>query len=139
MSLLNHELIHFFVTFAIAIFVYWKYKKISLVIVVFAIGIFLDLDHLIDLYISGGNLSQITQGLYFSASGKVYVLFHSWELLIPWWIYILYSRKYDLGWTVTLAFVAHILIDQFSYQTYPTTYFLTSRIINKFNLGEIFR
>lgn len=139
MSLLNHELIHFFVTLLVSFFIYWKYKKISLVIVVYAVGIFLDIDHLFDLLAAGGNLSQISQGLYFSSSGKVYVILHSWELLIPWWIYIAYSKKYDLGWTVTLAFIAHILVDQLSYPTYPLTYFISFRAMHNFNLGEIFK
>lgn len=138
MSLILHELIHFFVSFLIAIFVYKKYRSWKLALIVMLVGIFLDIDHIFDIILASGNLSQITSGHYFATSQKAYVLLHSWELLIPWWIYIVYSKKYDLGWAVTLTFIGHLLIDQFSYSTHPMTYFLSFRIIVDYNLSKLF-
>lgn len=137
MSLILHELIHFFVALAIAGFIYLKWRNWKLVVWVFAVGIFLDIDHLIDCYLTNGDFN-VFENSYFATSQKAYVLLHSWELLIPWWIWIIYSKKYSLGWTISLAFVGHLLIDQFSYSSQPLTYFLTYRILHGFDLSELF-
>lgn len=137
MSLINHELIHFFVTLLIAIFVFLMWRSWKLVIWVFAIGIFLDTDHLIDCYLATGGIN-IFNNSYFTISQKAYVIFHSWDLLIPWWIYIIYSKKYPLGWAVTLALLGHLLVDQFSYSAHPLTYSLIYRIFHHFQLNQLF-
>lgn len=143
MHLISHELIHVFVSLVISVFVFWSFdcaqdKKWKLVIWVFAVGVFLDMDHLFDLITASGNLNDIFASSYFLRSNKVFVFLHSWELLVPWWIYIIWSRRYPLGWAVTLAFVGHLLVDQFSYGAYPLTYFLTYRWINNFQLDQLF-
>lgn len=147
MKLINHELIHFFVTFLIAVFVFWKWKNWKLLIWVFGVGIFLDLDHLVDWLLAGGNFSNIRNiitGYYFTTSQKAYVPLHSWELLIPWWAYIIWTARqgsknnYSLGWAITLAFIGHLLVDQFSYSTQPLTYFFSYRVINEFQLNTLF-
>lgn len=137
MLLIGHELIHFFVTLLIATIVYLKWRNWKLVVWVFAVGIFLDTDHIIDCYLATGGLN-IFNTSYFQISQKAYVFLHSWELLIPWWIYIIYSKKFDLGLAVTLVFIGHLLVDQFSYSTHLLTYFLSYRIINGFELGKLF-
>lgn len=138
MSLVWHESIHFFVSFLIALFVFYRYGSWKLVAIVFLVGFFLDIDHLVDWILANGSLDDIVTGHYFASSQKAYVLLHSWELLIPWWIYIIYFKKFDLGWVVTLAFIGHLLIDQFSYSTQPITYFLSYRILVDFQLDRLF-
>lgn len=138
MTLIWHESIHFFVNLLIALFIFYRYKSWKLVLIVFLVGIFLDIDHLVDLLLANGNLSDIITGYYFASSQKAYVLLHSWELLILWWIYIIYSKKFDLGWAVTLAFLGHVFIDQFSYSTYLLTYFFSYRILVDFQLDKLF-
>lgn len=146
MRLIYHESIHFFVALAIAAFIYWRYKSWKLVFLVLGVSFLLDIDHLFDLMAAGGGLKDAFSSSYFLSSNKVYVFLHSWELLIPWWIYIIWTTprqssgraNYPLGWAVTLAFVGHLLVDQFSYGAYPLTYFLTYRIFHHFNLNQLF-
>lgn len=147
MSFWQHETLHILVTLIVAIFAYWRYRKISLVIIVCLVGLCLDIDHVFDYLLAHANLKQLATGEYFTTSGKVYVLLHAWEWLIIWWGFILFilpaiDKKpihYDLAIVVTLAYLGHMLIDQFSYQTQPETYFITFRILYNFNLKEIFR
>ena len=156
MRLIFHESIHFFVALIIAILIYSQYKSWKLVIIIFTVSFLLDIDHVIDLVAANGKLQDIITGHYFSISQKAYVLLHSFELLIPWWIYIICcshpktgriypakrakacQSKLGLGWAVSLAFVSHLLIDQFSYNTSLLTYFLTYRIMNGFELTKLF-
>lgn len=147
MSFWQHETLHILVTITIAFFAYWRYRKISLVVAVCLVGLCLDIDHIFDFIWAQANVSQLLTGDYFTTSGKVYVLFHAWEWIIVWWIFIIFilpaidkqKIHYDLGLVVTCAFLGHMLIDQFSYQTKPETYFITFRILHNFNLKEIFK
>ena len=148
MSLILHELVHFFVSLLIAFFVIKKYKSLKFAIIVMVVGMFLDIDHIFDIILASGNFKEIITGHYFATSQKAYVLLHSWELLIPWWGYICWKTShhssgsknnlYPLGWAVTLAFVGHLLIDQFSYNTHLFTYFISYKIFVNFDLSKLF-
>ncbi|MGB2662017.1 MAG: hypothetical protein WBD04_06505 [Candidatus Omnitrophota bacterium] len=90
-------------------------------------GIFIDVDHLIDYFLYYGyrfNLKDFIAYNYM-ASGKIYIVFHSIELITVIWIFSLV-----FSWAIPLAsgMTLHILIDAFfSHRTTPLFLFLIYR------------
>lgn len=74
-------------------------------------GVLIDLDHFVDYFLYYG--AKLNVGDFFNyryrASGKCYIFFHSWELMIFLWISSLFFR-----WLIPLAsgVTLHLLIDQ---------------------------
>lgn len=143
MPFIFHESIHLFAGLIVFVVSYWLFRqKIGfwpLFFLVFGITFLLDVDHLFDLFLAHGKWRDFSSGYYFSTSNKAYVFLHSFELLIPVWLYALFSKKYYFGWIITFTLLAHLLVDQFSYCANPFTYFLTYRAINHFDLKILFR
>lgn len=110
------------------------------------ISVFLDVDHLFDYWLAHGfNLDwrrfveETTDrgGLYFLKSGKLLILFHSWEILVLVW---LGSLVWDLPWfsmAFIFSFVPHLLWDQLTYAKNPLMYFFLFRAWKRFELEEV--
>ena len=86
-------------------------------------GVLLDGDHLFDCgyYIlhekCGWKLSnpkEIFGTEYGKEREKIFIPLHSWELLIPLWLVSLAWLSIPLAIWLTVAFLTHIMIDQFS-------------------------
>lgn len=137
-----HETVHLIFTAILSIFLYFRFKNWKLILVAFFVVIFLDLDHLFDYFVYSlktGSFTFLFVTDYFHGSGKVFVLFHGWELSIPLW-YLAYKigqRKNIVGleWAMTLSYLGHLLVDQFFYTPNPLAYFLTFRILTGFDLN----
>jgi len=136
-GLFFHEMTHLLLASFIAGIFYWRFKKIRLVAVILAVSMFVDLDHLFDYWHFVGSLDirPFFQGVdYFFGSQKVFVLAHSWELVIfllfwSWW------KKIPLVLAVSLALAGHFLIDQFTYHPSIWGYFLIFRLKHGFSLS----
>lgn len=114
----------------------------------FLINILLDADHLFDYWLANGfdldhkkfmneTVGGNEPGVYFRKSGKVVVLFHSWELLplilaAAWAVNIP-----QLGISFVLGFVPHLLWDQITYAKKPLMYSFIFRAFHKFDLEKI--
>ena len=130
-------LIHLIITIAISLYAYFKFDCISCVVFSFLGGILVDMDHFIDyfLYYRRFNLKSFFS-LEFVKSGKVYVLFHSWELTLLFLLAgTVTQSKPVLFFAISLA--AHLLIDHVQ-KSNALFYFLTYRIIKKFDITAIF-
>lgn len=132
---------HIIISTSLSAIIYYFTKSIFLGVINFIVGVFMDMDHLIDYCLSGPkkliNKDEFLNGFYFDKSGKIYVFLHSYELLIFWWIIVIYFKWYLLGIIVSFAFVSHLVFDQFSYNLHPLVYFFIFRIIKKFKLKEL--
>ena len=131
------ELHHLLPAIVIGCFAYRKFRSLRLVGIIFAASFLIDLDHLIDLYLFAGHLKfwQIFGKVdFFTESQKVFVLAHSWELVVLLGLWGWLRRKPAILLT-GLAFLGHILIDQLTYAPHPLGYFLTFRLLNNFDLA----
>ena len=68
-------------------FLIWKYlfKNINVFLIAFLGGVLIDLDHLFDYFLAFGakfNLTYFAKGYQFLKSDKIYIPFHSWEIVI---------------------------------------------------------
>jgi len=98
-------------------------------------GIFLDLDHLVDYFLSGRKrfiLKDFMQHKYL-ASGKIYLLLHSWEINLIILALALFSGSGLLS-ALFLAMTMHLLIDNLQREN-SLFYFLIYRIHKGFDYG----
>lgn len=145
MVLLIHELLHLLFGASIGLVFWVTYRNTKLLIASILTSLLLDLDHFIDLFLFTSQQNKlftpwtiITEN-YFAGSGKVYVVFHSYEIVILLLIIGYYMRRlrpYLL--VVSASICAHILFDSFTYKPALFEYFLTYRIMNDFSI-EAFR
>lgn len=104
---------HIVVTLIVSIVIYKIYLSFTLVALVVVGGILIDVDHFIDYFLYAGlkfNLKKFAL-IDFLKSGKIYIFFHSWELVI--FIYftglLLGLGRYTLA--LSLGMLGHLLVD----------------------------
>lgn len=129
---------HVGVTLIISIVIYKIYLSFTLVALVIVGGILIDLDHLIDYFLYAGftfNLKKFAL-IDFLKSGKVYLFFHSWELIIFLYIigFLLGVGKYSLA--LSLGILGHLLVDSIFHKTF-LLYSLFYRIWYNFDANKI--
>lgn len=141
MFLFFHELIHLLTGLGIGLFFSQKLKNIKLLLVAFIASTFIDLDHILDLLLylfyahQPFNPLAILSVNYFKLSGKIFVLLHSYELVLILIVLGLYLVKWRYHlWVIAVSFLFHILIDQFTYSPKFQEYFLIYRFINSFSI-----
>ena len=120
--------VHFIATAIACVWVYSFSGNPAYVVVLILGGIFIDLDHFIDYFLFFGpkfNLNDFF-GFSYLESGKVYVFFHSWEiifLLLAVGIYFSSSALLIFCFGLSL----HLAIDNLQRKN-PFIYFLSYRI-----------
>lgn len=139
--LIISEFQHFFLTLAIAIFFFWRYRDWRIIPFCFLVGFFIDFDHWFDQFACFGfdfSLTKFFNFDYVYECQKVIVPLHGWEFLIPLWLIgKLINRKFKikgLEWAIPLAYLGHLFLDQFSGTCHPLAYFFTHRLLNNFSL-----
>ncbi len=108
------ELIHFLIATGMAAFIYWRYRKWSLVIIVYAAGFLVDFDHLVDFLIDVGwstDLARFFRAEYFMEANRLILPLHAPEILIPTWLIAWYYRRLDIDWAITRGLGGHLLFD----------------------------
>ncbi|MBT7592323.1 MAG: hypothetical protein HN561_14795 [Candidatus Scalindua sp.] len=108
----------------------------------FLSGVLIDIDHIIDYYREHGinlRIKQFFEVCHNTKLSSVWIIFHSWELLVILSIYA-FSMSWD-PWIVglTIGFTQHIVLDQFFNKTNKLTYLFFWRLKNGFNVKKIFR
>lgn len=149
MSLLFHELSHLVLSLLVA-FIIWKkgHKHIGVFIAALLGGVLIDLDHLIDYFLAFGttfNLTYFLKGYAFLKTDKIYVLLHSWELVIILFLALpavallckqakegLFIRILILAFSLSLFF--HLIVDVQTNSMKAQSYFLLYRMSNNFEL-----
>lgn len=130
--------LHILISVLCAVIIYWLFHSVKMAMLCLLVGIFIDLDHLIDYFMYFGLRFRLIEFFtsLFLRSGKVYLFLHSWELLVPIWLWGIYFKQEILALAITLGFVAHLLLDQCR-RTIPFAYFLSFRIFNNFKAEKI--
>ena len=136
------ELQHLLVTLVIALCLFWRYRNWQLIPACFLFGFFIDIDHFFDYFACYGLNFDLSQFLdvcsYVDQSGKIYVLWHGWEYIILFWLIGRWTgnRKKIKGleWAVSLSYLGHLLLDNFSFSHHPLAYSFIYRLLNNFSL-----
>jgi len=105
------------------------------------VGVFIDLDHLLDFWIERG--FSLSPGKFFDfcfhgTSRRFFDILHGYEF-IPFmaWITTLPASR-DLGWGLTVGYTLHLLGDQiFNTHLHRWTYFFTFRLYHRFDWKKI--
>jgi len=98
-------------------------------------GIFLDLDHLVDYFLSGRKrfiLKDFMKHKYL-ASGKIYIFLHSWEIDLIILALAVFTGSGLLS-ALFLAMTAHLLIDNLQREN-SLFYFLSYRVRKGFDFS----
>ncbi|MBN2453336.1 MAG: hypothetical protein JXB40_03640 [Candidatus Omnitrophica bacterium] len=116
------------------------FRSIGCAIISFMAGTLIDLDHLIDYYASFGftlNIKDIYRACHDVKLKKLYLILHSYEILILLWavIFAFGLSKYWIA--IAIGFTQHIFIDQITNEVNPMGYFLAYRFSKKFKKEDI--
>jgi len=106
----------------------------------FLVGFFIDLDHFFDYWISNKKIStgkEFFDFFYEKKSQKVYVFFHTVELISIIFIIGKIILNDLITYSIILGFTVHLIMDYIGNKPKPPSYFLTYRVYKKFN-REIF-
>lgn len=136
---ISHVLISGGVT---AIFSLWA-RSWTAALACFLSGILIDLDHHLDYFLARKklpfNYKKVVHFLMNENYPKVKVFLHSYELIALWWVAIFVFGLNYVWKGVAIGFTTHILCDVFANPLKPSSYFLTYRILNRFERERLFK
>jgi len=119
----------------IGVFVWLHFKSFDYAIVSFVAGTFIDLDHVIDYYLNHSftlKVRKIYNACLKMNLKKVYLLLHSYEIVILLW-YLIYAMPLGNFWkAVAIGLTQHLIFDQITNPLNTYGYFLTYRIMKGF-------
>ncbi|TBR18087.1 hypothetical protein EPO66_01685 [bacterium] len=125
--------LHLAATSFLALLVYSLTKDLRYIWICILGGILLDIDHFVDYFIYFKfkfNLDNFFDCRYLE-SGKTYLIFHSWELVLLNFILAVKTGSVPV-YVFFLSMVIHLLIDNMQRDNL-LAYFLLYRIARKFN------
>jgi hypothetical protein len=122
-----------------AIFFLFTRSLIPSIICLF-VGVFIDLDHLIDFWVHSKKFSfgkDFFDYFYKAEFRKIYLVFHSVEL-IPF-IYFLGNFLFgkSMTYAILLGFIVHLFLDYIGNSKNPFSYFLIYRILVGFDAFKV--
>ena len=134
-GLMFHEIWHGLIAIPFAIFLFKKTKSKALVLLLFLITYFLDLDHLIDYFMFYGLKFSLLQFLSlenFKITGRATVFLHGWEYVL-FFGYLAYQKGKKKMWktiymVIVLAMLPHLIWDTINVGD-PLFYSLIIRIV----------
>ena len=118
-----------------SICVWFYFKSIGCAAISFVAGVLLDADHFIDYCADHGftlNIQDVYDTCLEIRLNRLYLILHSYELLILLWMAIFVFGLSSLWKAFALGYTQHILLDQMTNPIRPLGYFLTYRIAKGF-------
>ena len=120
----------------ISILVWVYFKSAGYAAISFIAGVFIDLDHLIDYYLNHPFTARIKE-IYATCAAmrlkKIYIVLHSYELIILLWISIFAFGLGNFWKAIAIGMTQHIIFDQITNPINTYGYFLAYRITKGFN------
>ena len=97
-------------------------------------GVLIDIDHFFDFAMNHPlrELRHFFRIMYAGDLRKLYVPFHSYELLVLLWCVVLAVPLGAVGLGLSIGLTQHLLCDQIFNHVYPYTYFLSARVWLRF-------
>ncbi|PIU41130.1 MAG: hypothetical protein COS99_07270 [Candidatus Omnitrophica bacterium CG07_land_8_20_14_0_80_42_15] len=122
----------------------WYYftKSVPESLVFFLSGFIIDVDHFVDYYISHPftlKYKKIRAACLTMDQKEVYILLHSFELVILAVIIGAIFFPERIYFVAVLGVVQHLMLDQVSNDTYPFSYFLIYRFLKGFRKESVFK
>lgn len=121
-KLFLHEILHFVSGIMVGLIIYCTYTRLDLSLIAFFASIFVDSDHFFESIIlyrfNPLLIIKKTKCNSWLESGKMTILFHSWELIL---LIFFLGRKFDffpLSVAIDAALFLHLLIDTVIYSVY---------------------
>ena len=120
---------------------YYIFGSWQISVTVFLSGIFIDLDHILDYFLYEKKIKLDIKDFFYKCEAlilnKVYLLLHSYELIIILAILAYFTNDYIvLG--LLIGFGTHIMLDLVANKVHFLGYSFIFRLINKFNSKKIF-
>lgn len=94
-----------------------------------AVGVFMDLDHLLDYYF----------WLWKEKRRYLWLVLHGYELIVPMFLVSWLSGWNPIILAATLAHLGHLVTDQFTNNPPTFTYFLSYRFAKRFRARELMK
>ena len=120
---------------------YYIFGSWQISVTVFLSGIFIDLDHILDYFLYEKKIKLDIKDFFYKCEAlilnKVYLLLHSYELIIILAILAYFTNNYIvLG--LLIGFGTHIMLDLAANKVHFLGYSFIFRLINKFNSKKSF-
>lgn len=118
------------------------FKSFGCAAVSFITGVFIDLDHLFDYYISHRftlNVKRIYCACRMIRFRRLFILLHSYELIALLWIAIYILSLSNIWKAAAIGLTQHMILDQIANPINKYGYFLTYRLMNRFKRDRIIR
>lgn len=107
----------------------------------FLSGIFIDIDHHLDYCLVRGKFPffyrELQDYCLTARNGKLYLIFHSYELLLIFWIILTHYRLDGIWIGIAIGMSVHLFCDQWSNPLKPLAYFITYRIKHGFEAKRL--
>ena len=106
----------------------------------FLAGFFIDLDHFIDFWIYKKRITYTKEFFqhYHRRLGKLYVVLHSYELVIGLLVIVLVFNLGVVGVGVVLGMGFHLVLDFLTNDVHPLAYFLSYRMAKGFDVRQLY-
>jgi len=141
-----HESLHFLSGILLAIIFYCRYSSVRLSLVCFLVSVFIDADHYAEgLLVERFNFNRIfnRRGSYWRETGKVTILFHTWEILPVVLLLGKITGLWPLALGICISAAVHYFIDTFLYATFASMsvfqYFIVYRLYHHFSFEVLCR
>ncbi len=112
------------------------FRSLPCALASFISGVFIDLDHFLDYYANHGltfKLKNIYDACERSDLKKIYVVLHSYEIVILSWL-IIYTVPLSVFWKAgAIGLTQHMIFDQLTNPFSIRGYFFTYRLLNGFD------
>jgi len=142
-NIVMHEIVHIISGCLLACVVYSLFGQIKLSLLSFLVSLLIDMDHFFELIVYRGlDLSYLKKGLnYWRESGKMTILFHSWELLVIFWLAGRIFNLEEFAFSIIIPAFFHYLYDQIIYTLScgmsVGQYFFLYRAYHKFDFNYL--
>ncbi len=133
---------HVTISAAVSVVLIVWFKSWHAAIACFLGGVFIDLDHPVDYFLAKKEIPLSYSDLFkygaYDKEGKLYLFFHSYELLLIFWLLIYYLHL-DWMWIgLAVGVSSHMLCDQIVNPLRPLAYFFLYRMKHGFKRKYIF-
>jgi len=137
---------HIIASIVVSSAIYFFFNSISAALISFVSGVFIDIDHFLD-YILHGKFSLHLKDYYlFSLErqfSKIYLFFHSFEIIILLWVMISYFKLNLFRIAFVIGLTQHLILDSIfnSYTVLinPLAYFFAFRAAKGFRKELLFK
>ena len=132
---------HIAASLGLSLAAYYYFRSLACAILLFSGGALIDIDHLFDFIYNHElkNFKNFFQIIYACNLRYVFLLLHSFELVILLWTISVLTgfNKYILSFSVGIT--VHMLMDQISNPVTPRGYFLLYRLMHGFKAEGFYK